>query len=63
MSRRDCDDEEVDLLLVQPKGEVALISHHQEHPAQHDPHAELSHHGQETKVLRVSIGSDRSRRG
>ena len=63
MSRRDQDDEEVDHLLVQPRGEVADISHHQEPPAQHHPHAELPPHGQERKLLRVVIGFDRSRRG
>ena len=51
MSRRDQDDQEVDHLLVQPRGEVADISHHQEPPAQHDPHAELPPHGQERKLL------------
>ena len=55
MSRRDEDVEEVDLLLVEPKGEGALSSHHQEHPAQHDPHAELSPHVQESKLQRVHI--------
>ena len=61
MSRRDEEVEEVDHLLVQPRGEVADISHHQEPPAQHDPHAELPPHGQERKLLRVFIGFVRSR--
>ena len=51
MSRRDEEVEEVDHLLVQPRGEVADISHHQEPPAQHHPHAELPPHGQERKLL------------
>ena len=63
MSRRDEEVEEVEHLLVQHRGEVPHISHHEEPPAQHDPHAELPPHGQERRLLRFFIGFVRSRRG